>query len=26
VVRNAAALDATSRTLLVEVEAPNPDG
>jgi multidrug efflux pump subunit AcrA (membrane-fusion protein) len=26
VVRNAAALDATSRTMLVEVEAPNPDG
>jgi RND family efflux transporter MFP subunit len=26
VARNAAALDATSRTLLVEVEAPNPDG
>lgn len=26
VVRNAASLDATSRTMLVEVEAPNPDG
>ena len=26
VVRNAAALDSTSRTMLVEVEAPNPDG
>lgn len=26
VVRNAAALDATSRTLLVEVQVPNPDG
>jgi RND family efflux transporter MFP subunit len=26
VVRNAAALDATSRTILVEVQVPNPDG
>ncbi len=26
VVRNAASLDAASRTMLVEVEAPNPDG
>lgn len=26
VVRNAAALDTTSRTMLVEVEVPNPDG
>jgi RND family efflux transporter MFP subunit len=26
VVRNAASLNATSRTMLVEVEAPNPDG
>jgi RND family efflux transporter MFP subunit len=26
VVRNAAALDATSRTMLVEAEVPNPDG
>lgn len=26
VVRNAASLDATSRTMLVEVEVPNPDG
>ncbi len=26
VVRNAASLDTTSRTMLVEVEAPNPDG